>query len=38
VPATGVQRRPAALAAGAGAPAKGRRGLDDTRAGVSSGC
>jgi hypothetical protein len=33
VPARGVQRRPAALATGAGAPAKGRRGLDDTRAG-----
>jgi hypothetical protein len=29
----GARRDPAAVAAGAGAPAKGRRGLDDTRAG-----
>jgi hypothetical protein len=33
VPVRGARQRPAAVAAGAGAPAKGRRGLDDTRAG-----
>jgi hypothetical protein len=33
VPTRGARRRPAAVAAGAGAPTKERRGLDDTRAG-----